>query len=712
MLTPIAIRVLSTDSVGKRKLQVGKFYYFLNGFEIQENGCIHIEEIRLHEDRLYNDYFVGNKSNPNISVTAIVGENGAGKSSVIEFYIRLINNFAAATIGEYEINPGAQHLHFIDGIRGELYYMIDSTPYKLKIENRNVALSSYSKKAKMVDRPIIVYMPYNTEDIFNNELSANSSEENELYPIEAYRPRIRNRQSQDNIAELYKNFFYTYVSNFSSYAYNTNDFANECNSDRYEELIRKSKKKRYTIEQKNWLNGIFHKNDGYQTPIVLAPFRNEGNIDINTENLLARERLLSLIIAPNSEFRTINGHLNITGFKLNLKHKKYDIKYLKQNIGFLRLQQKGYDDFRESIIKYWSDCISIDLLQYRNRKFYDEAIGYLVCKTLKISKTYRQYNKFYRDHHGISFKINHDILKDLIKRLYLDKSHITKKIRQILGYIVYGIYDNVINENSFIHISNIPTKTADVFAQKSSFINSIDDLVPPPIFDVSICLKNNETGDDVHFETLSSGERQQVYSISSLLYHLSNINSVWFDTNGQRVVYDHLNVILEEIELYFHPELQRTYLKRLFDGIKQIDIPNIKSLNICFVTHSPFVLSDIPARNILALKKDIRDKEKISLSTFGANIHEMLKNSFFLKNGSIGDYASWVIRQIIKSMQNNRNANIADNDLELHNIIMLIDEPIIRNVLLREYHKLYPSNSKEQEIAELKKKLAELENDN
>ena len=710
MLTPIAIRVLSADSVGKRKLEVGKFYYFLSGFEIQENGNIHIEEMRLHEDVLYNDYFVGNKSNPTISVSAIVGENGAGKSSVIEFYIRMINNFAAATIGEYEVNPGAQHLHFIDGIRGELYYMINTTPYKLKIENRNVALSSYSQRAKMVDRPIVVYIPYNTEDIFNNELSVNPYEENELYPIEAYRSKkIRNRQVQNNLAELYKHFFYTFVSNFSSYAYNTNDFANECNSDRYEELIRKSKKKRYTIEQKNWLNGIFHKNDGYQTPIVLAPFRNEGNIDINTENLLARERLLSLIIAPNSEFRTINGHLNITGFKLNLKNKKYDIKYLKQNIGFSRLQQKGYDDFRESIIKYWSDCISIDLLQYRNRKFYDEAIGYLVCKTLKISKTYRQYNKFYRDHYGISFKINHDVLYDLIKRLYLDKSHITKKIRQILGYIVYGIYDDITNENSIIDIAKIQTKN--VFSQKSSFIYSIDDLVPPPIFDVNICLRNNETGDDVQFETLSSGERQQVYSISSLLYHLSNINSVWFDTNGQRVVYDHLNVILEEIELYFHPELQRTYLKRLFDGIKQVDMPNIKSLNICFVTHSPFVLSDIPARNILALKKDTRDTEKISLSTFGANIHEMLKNSFFLKNGSIGDYASWVITQIIESLQNVADKKeIINTDVELHNKIMLIDEPIIRNVLLREYHKFYPLNSKEQEIAELKKKLAELEN--
>ena len=712
MLTPIAIRVLSADSVGKRKLQVGKFYYFINGFEIQENGHIHIEEMRLHEDRLYNDYFVGNKSNPTISVSAIVGENGAGKSSVIEYYIRLINNFAAATIGEYEVNPGAQHLHFIDGIRGELYYMIDAIPYKLKIENRNVALSSYSKRAKMVDRPIVVYIPYNTEDIFNNELSVNPYEENELYPIEAYRSKkIKNRQVQNNLAELYKHFFYTYVSNFSSYAYNTNDFANECNSNRYEELIRKSKKKRYTIEQKNWLNGIFHKNDGYQTPIVLAPFRNEGNIDINTENLLTRERLLSLIIAPNSEFRTINGHLNITGFKLNLKNKKYDIKYLKQNIGFSRLQQKGYDDFRESIIKYWSDCISIDLLQYRNRKFYDEAIGYLVCKTLKISKTYRQYNKFYRDHYGISFKINHDVLNDLIKRLYLDKSHITKKIRQILGYIVYGIYDDITNENSFINIAKIQTK--DVFIQKSSFIYSIDDLVPPPIFDVNICLRNNETGDDVQFETLSSGERQQVYSISSLLYHLSNINSVWFDTNGQRVVYDHLNVILEEIELYFHPELQRTYLKRLFDGIKQVDIPNIKSLNICFVTHSPFVLSDIPARNILALKKDTRDTEKISLSTFGANIHEMLKNSFFLKNGSIGDYASWVITQIIESLQNVADKKeIINTGVELHDKIMLIDEPLVRDVLLKEYHRVFPDMSKVERIAELRRQIEDLENRN
>ena len=53
----------------------------------------------------------------------------------------------------------------------------------------------------------------------------------------------------------------------------------------------------------------------------------------------------------------------------------------------------------------------------------------------------------------------------------------------------------------------------------------------------------------------------------------------------------------------------------------------------------------------------------------------------------------------------------AEGDNErLKNRDSLIDEPIIRNVLLREYHNLYPSNNKEQKIAELKKKLAELEN--
>ena len=75
---------------------------------------------------------------------------------------------------------------------------------------------------------------------------------------------------------------------------------------------------------------------------MLTPFRTEGNININIENTLSKERLMTLLIMPKSQFRTINGHLTVTGFKLTKKNTVYNAKYLNQNLGFKRLQQKGF----------------------------------------------------------------------------------------------------------------------------------------------------------------------------------------------------------------------------------------------------------------------------------------------------------------------------------------------------------------------------------
>lgn len=41
---------------------------------------------------------------------------------------------------------------------------------------------------------------------------------------------------------------------------------------------------------------------------------------------------------------------------------------------------------------------------------------------------------------------------------------------------------------------------------------------------------------------------------------------------------------------------------------------------------------------------------------------------------------------------------------------MLIDEPIIRNVLLNEFYKAFPTKDIDLKIAELKKQIEELEN--
>ena len=59
------------------------------------------------------------------------------------------------------------------------------------------------------------------------------------------------------------------------------------------------------------------------------------------------------------------------------------------------------------------------------------------------------------------------------------------------------------------------------------------------------------------------------------------------------------------------------------------------------VTHSPFVLSDIPRSNVLVLS----DKEQMEGETFCANIHEMLGQSFFMEY-SMGQIAQEEVERI------------------------------------------------------------------
>ena len=49
-----------------------------------------------------------------VSVCAIVGKNGSGKSSTVDLLIRMINNLSAVLLGEKFNFAAAEHLHFID----------------------------------------------------------------------------------------------------------------------------------------------------------------------------------------------------------------------------------------------------------------------------------------------------------------------------------------------------------------------------------------------------------------------------------------------------------------------------------------------------------------------------------------------------------------------------------------------------------------------
>ena len=117
---------------------------------------------------------------------------------------------------------------------------------------------------------------------------------------------LSRREDVTKSDELPGNFFYTMVSNFSHYAYNIYDFCKEwvpANG-------------RYSSDNERcWLYYIFHKNDGYRSPLVLNPYRDKGNIDVNNEAYLSSQRLISLFLDADmpkvgvSSFRQLYGKM-------------------------------------------------------------------------------------------------------------------------------------------------------------------------------------------------------------------------------------------------------------------------------------------------------------------------------------------------------------------------------------------------------------------
>ena len=733
-----AVRVNSETSIGKRKLVSGKPYYLLNGFEVLD------DRILVSKDRyrktIYDYYMAGSFSSPHITVSAIVGENGAGKSSLIEFEMRLINNFSALVFGEFAKEYGWPHLHFIDGIEGELYYLLRQNVYRLCVVGRNVKLYCYHWQEDEEDGYIVFKEP--VEIINGGVVPTNGKPIRSVYYTSYFQ----------SLKKLLPRFFYTVVLNQSAYAYNTNDFASECNSEEYEIEVRHGHNKNekgeripYPIEDKCWLSGLFHKNDGYQIPIVLTPYRYEGNYDINVENKLAYERLISIMVREDDEGRVINGHLRVTSFDLKQKPYSYDLNYIHQKLGFRQFGTEEYDRMKAILLETWNELVGFNIVESsRSYVYRTQAINYLVYKTLKIASTYDEYRDFRYKFITKGEPFNDEEFKKLVEKTIANNSHVANKLFRTVAYLIWDIYEIHGETKDYpitVRISDINERWLTAFREhRVELVSSIgtslitEASIPPPFFDTAIGLVELNTGVYVSFEHLSSGEKQQAYSTSALVYHLKNLDSVSDDrSSSERAAYPYVQLVLEEVELYYHPELQRQLVKNILDGIKQARLRNIKWISICIVTHSPFVLSDIPSSNVLALRKD--GEVTSMLPCFASNIHEMLKLSFFLKNGTIGDLAAWTTTRIAKCLRIYRWINGMEQAPEffpslkdlpeeyafleeyktLNNALQfsvdgfkfvyppevilaqinLIGEPVIRRVLLDDYKRTFPDKKED-----------------
>lgn len=647
-----------------------QWFYFNKGFRIKENND-GITEIEVNEDAFDSNYLLYSDTEHdgiNIGISAIVGANGTGKSTLIDTIVRLINNMSAAIIGEDYVYTSAQHLHYIDNVYASLAVYINNHIKILTCKGRRLELVTYEtdltnlnqEHAEQEDPITERYVPHETISILNG----NEPEQEILQP-------------KQNLKHLFTDWFYTLVSNYSLYAYNYRDYINErTNAERLEKLELEHSTN-CNEEDEFWLKGVFHKNDGYQTPIVIHPMRDGGYINAQKENFLGKQNLISLCFERRDKenedgtinheffpFRIINQTHHIVAFYF------YDIIQNKYHTLYDFCLEKKYpnnDDANERIFvleraisSFWENTISVQYVEE------DVAWEYLLYKTMKVIWTYKHYEDLWT--YAFSKNFDEGVFKKRLVELLMDGSHRTTKIRRVVAYLRFcKDEDYYIKQGAVVDVDTIykwmVTKIGSQLYPAYDYheINK-DDLLPPPSYIVTLQLVDNEhlqeykekdtrCMDIIPFEGLSSGERQIAYTLGNLIYHLRNIESNSKDINSSinhvsTHKYGYVNVMLDEVELYFHPDLQRRFISLLLDSIKGLQLPSNYGINITLITHSPFVLSDIPDNNILCMSR----KEHVDAfdKTFAANIHDLFNNTFILPY-TIGEYAQLKITEIVST---------------------------------------------------------------
>jgi len=640
------------NDLGKQKK------FFLNDYyEYSET-----EELKKNENNLNSDLFF----DKNINIQLIVGKNGSGKSTLMDLMYGAINNFAYM-FERGKNRPGAEKLYFILNLYVNIHFSISNS-------------NTHNGEYVLICKNETVQLKKDSEIIKNFSLDKN--------------PEADSKNDND-IIQLVGSFFYTIVTNYSMQSFIYSNYSGQTKE--YDSHLNKtidSKTRRY------WINSIFHKNDGYITPIVLNPYRYDGFINCQNELELSKDRLATLFIYSQQENKKLFTPYSFYNMTFRLKEncliKKYNRIYSRLN------KNTEYELEKDDDVLYLLNNKIISILTKRfnfsNSKSNLKKIGicYLILKIIDITLKYSNYVK-YTD--VISFDKEELIIKndasfgELLNKIKQDNTHITKKIRRVVNFL--RLDDSKFN-NKHIFSWNDYTSKISKFYKKSGltednknlmdkypFIDGtvdsfkspldIDNYLPPSIFDYELILNKESEKEHINYNSLSSGELQLLQTLSVHAYHIENILSVDGD---DRPKYRCLNLVFDEIEMCFHPEYQRQFVQRLINMLTTISHNQASNkdevfFNIIIITHSPFILSDIPKEKVLFMENGKQVSKK--LNTFAGNIGEMMYESFFL-DSTIGEFAENKIKKLIKEKK--------DED----NIKELIGDIVIKSLLKESLH--------------------------
>lgn len=618
-------------------------------FDLKEDTLI-INLLKKNNYNVFGDY---------LNIKTFVGSNGSGKSNITTALCSILR-----TAKPYDFED------YFDNSKPERYCLIykDNNSYKY-ISNYNKIELYIDKRLQELEKGESIncglFKPYlNIED-----------DTNLTFPKDVHIDEIIDRKI--------KNYFY--YDRFRMYD----------TSQTLKTLFRKNETKNFKILSGDNKYLIFDYY-GYEIDIVQEfewinrQLHNKIPLYFKKENIQFNRKADFVDMLTDSNNFIIN-KAKTYGY--------YDIKDFVHNVisqgCFMFLLIKIAELF--SLLEGYKNIITLknlknvleDMVDFIHNK---NAINKIISlNEINIEKKHKDLMDFYKE---IQTEFNNKLKDESITGQFKDNDYLNyfSLLIDSLVKLENNLYKG---ESNLFEI--LETKNGNLYRLNSTvFLNSIKDdkdsdenllLNSLGIFRRSY-YKNKVNDECYSFYDLSTGEQR-------LLRFFADLLSL---ENKKVNVY-----IFDEMDLSWHPEWQRKmvyYIKDFFDkchsGYK----------NIIFTTHSPFILSDMPANNVVMLYRDSNGMSQIYKNTpnsFCANIHDLFSDNFFFRNCNgictIGEFAKnhidTIKSDIVKyneffkdpTLMNpllKQNSSFIEKAKELYKKIMLIEEPVIRKSLLRE----------------------------
>lgn len=657
--------IFGEDHKGQTINLGGEYFYSFNESD---------KEIKI-ESKIKNELFIPNFYNQDIShISSIVGQNGAGKSTILRALNHSMDPSSKKVIQIYENESDEKIQVFNDTIKTLLF----SEEIKFEIIEKKLFEPLY-------------YSPnldYDVADAWSSISLINYfNEDLETYFLDSVTRNVAflNDKIVEEIRDIY------------------DDFPD------YNSIIVKIKNHRKSFFRAPYIESNFgtpHRGDALKNEIN-GELSKLGDPRNGKENY-SREEIIKML-ESNVKFLESESFTELFTKLWNIEEYKFD-------------NESGYDNIHNG--KHFLKDFEISVLSYllAGAVFPQHGLG----GGMSFDKI-------------IEAKAFKERL-DLFLEMYLvnEEKVIFKRIKDTVGVDVSGIEKivEIIEHDKFSQISGvdlIPIKERMIsdaigFGEIYNFYNKLEEFCKNEkiIYNGEILefnIKNHEEKllfDELIYaykyflksfpkstinksllefsplKKLSTGEK------AILDFYASLYNYIDLNKESKHLNYEYFLLLLDEPDLGFHPHWKKKFINAIstslpilfskmtpykYDGAGYIKVRENPIIQIIFTTHDPLTLSDLPNHSVVYLKKEgeyskilKNDDPERPVKTFGANIHELLSDSFFMEDGLIGEFAKNKIEETIRWINENKsNKQIDKVKLAYYkSVIELIDEKIVR----------------------------------